>query len=154
MDTIKQIINRFGIITKKHLGQNFILDENITNKIVKLTDVKNEIILEIGPGPGCLTRSLVKSGAKKAGKKNRLFFKVQNILFPGKYETGSKILNNEKWTNKVIELTNKGKSADDITSVLMKSDKKINRNILMQVGENQTIIIEKFDYRKKIAKNI
>ena len=65
MDTIKQIINRFGIITKKHLGQNFILDENITNKIVKLTDVKNEIILEIGPGPGCLTRSLVKSGAKK-----------------------------------------------------------------------------------------
>jgi len=65
VDTIKQIINRFGIITKKHLGQNFILDENITNKIVKLTDVKNEIILEIGPGPGCLTRSLVKSGAKK-----------------------------------------------------------------------------------------
>jgi len=34
------------------------------------------------------------------------------------------------------------------------SNKKINRNILMQVGENQTIIIEKFDYRKKIAKNV
>ena len=49
----------------------------------------------------------VKSGVKKAGKKNRLFFKIQNILFPGKYETGSKILNNEKWTNKVIELTNR-----------------------------------------------
>ena len=33
-------------------------------------------------------------------------------------------------------------------------NKKINRNILMQVNENETIIIEKFDYRKKIAKNI
>ena len=72
----------------------------------------------------------VKSGVKKAGKKNRLFYKIQNILFPGKYETGSKIINNEKLTNKVIELTNKGKSADDITSVLMKSDKKINRNMV------------------------
>ena len=72
----------------------------------------------------------VISGEKKAGKKNRLFYKIQNILFPGKYETGSKIINNEKLTNKVIELTNKGKSADDITSVLMKSDKKINRNMV------------------------
>ncbi len=72
----------------------------------------------------------VKSGVKKAGKKNRLFFKIQNILFPGKYETGGKILNNKKWTDTVIKLTKAGKSSDDITSVLMKSDKKINRNMV------------------------
>ena len=65
MDTIKQIIDKFSLITKKSLGQNFILDENITDKIVRLSNIKNKIIVEIGPGPGCLTRSLVKAGAKK-----------------------------------------------------------------------------------------
>ena len=65
MDTIKQIIDKFNLISKKSLGQNFILDENITDKIVRTSDVKNNIVLEIGPGPGCLTRSLIKAGVKK-----------------------------------------------------------------------------------------
>jgi len=65
VDTIKQIINKFNLITKKSLGQNFILDENITDKIVRLANVKNHFVLEIGPGPGCLTRSLIKAGVKK-----------------------------------------------------------------------------------------
>ena len=65
MDTIKQLIDKFNLISKKSLGQNFILDENITDKIVKLSDIKNQFVLEIGPGPGCLTRSLIKGGAKK-----------------------------------------------------------------------------------------
>lgn len=64
MDTIKQIIDKFNLISKKSLGQNFILDENITDKIVRTSDVKNHIVLEIGPGPGCLTRSLIKAGVK------------------------------------------------------------------------------------------
>ena len=65
MDTIKQIINKFNLISKKSLGQNFILDENITDKIVRFSDIKGQFVLEIGPGPGCLTRSLIKAGAKK-----------------------------------------------------------------------------------------
>jgi len=64
VDTIKQIIDKFNLISKKSLGQNFILDENITDKIVRTSDVKNHIVLEIGPGPGCLTRSLIKAGVK------------------------------------------------------------------------------------------
>ena len=65
MDTIKQLIDKFSLISKKSLGQNFILDENVTDKIVRLSNVKNKYILEIGPGPGCLTRSLLKAGVKK-----------------------------------------------------------------------------------------
>ena len=65
MDTIKQLIDKFNLVSKKSLGQNFILDENITDKIVKLSNIKNKYVLEIGPGPGCLTRSLVKAGVKK-----------------------------------------------------------------------------------------
>ena len=65
MDTIKQIIDKFRLTSKRSLGQNYILDQNITNKITKLIEIKNQVILEIGPGPGCLTRSLVDKGAKK-----------------------------------------------------------------------------------------
>ena len=65
MDTIKQLINKFNLISKKSFGQNFILDQNITDKIVRLSNIKNQYILEIGPGPGCLTRSLIKAGEKK-----------------------------------------------------------------------------------------
>ena len=65
MDTIKQIIKKFDLSTKKSFGQNYILDQNITDKILKLVNVKNKVILEIGPGPGCLTRSIIEKGAKK-----------------------------------------------------------------------------------------
>mgnify|MGYP000876550070 CR=1 FL=1 len=41
MDTIKQIINRFRLTTKKSLGQNYILDQNITNKVTNLIEIKN-----------------------------------------------------------------------------------------------------------------
>ena len=65
MDTIKQLIDKFNLVSKKSLSQNFILDENITEKIVRFSNVKSKYVLEIGPGPGCLTRSLIKAGAKK-----------------------------------------------------------------------------------------
>ena len=65
MDTIKQIINKFRLTTKRSLGQNYILDQNITNKVTNLIEIKNQIVLEIGPGPGCLTRSLIDKGAKR-----------------------------------------------------------------------------------------
>ena len=60
MDTIKQIIDKFNLISKKSLGQNFILDENITDIIVRTSDVKNNIVLEIGPGKGALTLEIEK----------------------------------------------------------------------------------------------
>ncbi|RUS69186.1 hypothetical protein EGW08_023054, partial [Elysia chlorotica] len=45
---------------KKHLGQNFLQDENIIHKIVQLTNIKNDdIVVEIGPGLGALTRYLL-----------------------------------------------------------------------------------------------
>ena len=75
-----------------------------------------------------VTDAAVKSGSKKAGQKNRLFYKVTELLFPGKLTNASKILNNEKWTNKVIELTKAGKSSDDITEILKVYDNKITRN--------------------------
>ena len=53
------------IKSKKSLGQNFLIDKNIIDKIVKLTKIKNKNILEIGPGTGNLTNYILKKNPKK-----------------------------------------------------------------------------------------
>ena len=45
---------------KKSLGQNFLIDKNIINKIINITQIKNKHILEIGPGRGALTEEILK----------------------------------------------------------------------------------------------
>ena len=53
------------IKAKKSLGQNFLIDNNIINKIVNTIDIKNKPILEIGPGTGNLTSFLLKKKPEK-----------------------------------------------------------------------------------------
>ena len=53
------------IKAKKSLGQNFLIDQNIINKIIDLVDIKNKNILEIGPGTGSLTLEILKKKPKK-----------------------------------------------------------------------------------------
>ena len=50
---------------KKSLGQNFLIDINIINQISNLVDIKEKTILEVGPGKGNLTISLIKKKPKK-----------------------------------------------------------------------------------------
>ena len=52
------------IKAKKSLGQNFLIDKNILEKIVNLTEIKNKNILEIGPGTGSLTSNILKKNQK------------------------------------------------------------------------------------------
>ena len=53
------------IKAKKSLGQNFLTDRNILEKIVSTTKIKNKTILEIGPGTGNLTSFILKKNPKK-----------------------------------------------------------------------------------------
>ena len=53
------------IRAKKSLGQNFLIDQNIIRKITELVDIKNKNILEIGPGTGNLTSSILEKKPKK-----------------------------------------------------------------------------------------
>ena len=53
------------IKAKKSLGQNFLIDENIITKISEIVKIENESILEVGPGTGNLTLSLLKKKPKK-----------------------------------------------------------------------------------------
>jgi 16S rRNA (adenine1518-N6/adenine1519-N6)-dimethyltransferase len=66
LPSLTQTIHLYGLVAQKKLGQNFLLDQNIPDKIVALSpSLKGLQALEIGPGPGGLTRSLVRSEAEK-----------------------------------------------------------------------------------------
>jgi len=60
------VIDRHGLRPKKALGQNFLLDLNITSKISRMAgDLTDCDVVEVGPGPGGLTRALLAAGARK-----------------------------------------------------------------------------------------
>ena len=52
------------MFAKKSLGQNFLIDKNIIKKIVNLIDIKNQNIVEIGPGTGALTNEIIRKNPK------------------------------------------------------------------------------------------
>ena len=63
---LRDVILKYNLEAKKSLGQNFLHDLNLTSKIALLSgSIENSTILEIGAGPGALTRGLLASGAKK-----------------------------------------------------------------------------------------
>ena len=69
------------IKAKKSLGQNFLVDKNILNKITSITKIENKIILEIGPGTGNLTSYILKKKPKKIfviEKDNKLAISLKN----------------------------------------------------------------------------
>lgn len=61
---LREVIARHGIAAKKSLGQNFLLDLNLTSKIARAAgDLSDATVIEVGPGPGGLTRALLMEGA-------------------------------------------------------------------------------------------
>ena len=87
---LKDIFSRHQLRAKKSLGQNFLLDLNLTSKIARYAGNLDQFdILEIGPGPGGLTRSLLHEGARKVvaiEKDNRCIEALEEIqaTFPGR----------------------------------------------------------------------
>ena len=89
---LKDIISKHKLSAKKSLGQNFLFDLNLTSKIARYAgNLEQSDVLEIGPGPGGLTRSLLNEGARKVvaiEKDTRCIAALEEIktLFPGKLE--------------------------------------------------------------------
>src|SRR6201996_1474237 len=63
---LRDVIARYDLAAKKSLGQNFLLDLNLTRKIARAAGpLENTTIYEVGPGPGGLTRALLMEGAAR-----------------------------------------------------------------------------------------
>jgi 16S rRNA (adenine1518-N6/adenine1519-N6)-dimethyltransferase len=61
---LREVIARHGLSASKSLGQNFILDEQLLNRIAQVPgSLESEHVYEVGPGPGGLTRALLRAGA-------------------------------------------------------------------------------------------
>ena len=72
LPSLRETVEAHGLMAKKALGQNFLLDRNITDKIINTslmkqnkTDFSSEYVFEVGPGPGGLTRSVLSHNPKK-----------------------------------------------------------------------------------------
>src|ERR1700742_3970275 len=62
---LRDVIARYDLAAKKSLGQNFLLDLNLTRKIARASNPQGATIYEVGPGPGGLTRALLAEGAAR-----------------------------------------------------------------------------------------
>lgn len=63
---LRDVVERFDLRAKKSLGQNFLFDLNLTSRIARSAgSLDDHTIVEVGPGPGGLTRALLHEGAKK-----------------------------------------------------------------------------------------
>lgn len=72
LPSLRDTVEKYELLAKKSLGQNFLLDMNITRKIVRSTlaarqkaDFSGEIVYEVGPGPGGLTRAILEAEPEK-----------------------------------------------------------------------------------------
>ena len=63
---LREVIARYGLGARKSLGQHFLLDLNLTGRIARAAgDLSQGTVVEIGPGPGGLTRALLAAGTRK-----------------------------------------------------------------------------------------
>src|SRR6516225_6036907 len=63
---LRETIRRHGLSAKKSLGQNFLLDLNLTARIARAGgSLEGITVVEVGPGPGGLTRALLAAGARQ-----------------------------------------------------------------------------------------
>ena len=89
---LREVIAAHGLSARKSLGQNFLLDLNLTAKIARMAgDLSGMDVLEIGPGPGGLTRGLLAEGARRVlaiEKDRRCLPALEEIAaaYPGRLE--------------------------------------------------------------------
>jgi 16S rRNA (adenine1518-N6/adenine1519-N6)-dimethyltransferase len=65
LPALREVIARHGLSASKALGQNFLLDEQLLNRIARVPGpLRGERVYEVGPGPGGLTRALLRAGER------------------------------------------------------------------------------------------
>jgi 16S rRNA (adenine1518-N6/adenine1519-N6)-dimethyltransferase len=89
---LRDVIRRHGLIARKSLGQNFLFDLNLTERIARAAEpLAGTTVFEVGPGPGGLTRSLLALGAARViavERDERAIAALEEIAahYPGRLE--------------------------------------------------------------------
>mgnify|MGYP001078174984 CR=1 FL=1 len=94
-------------LAKKSLGQNFLIDKNIINKILGLIVLKNRNIIEIGPGKGALTEEILKK-------------KPRSLIVIEKDDKLSNFLIKKYKSNKIIKIYNEDILKFNLEKILKK----------------------------------
>src|SRR5207248_10655294 len=90
---LREVIRQHALSARKSLGQNFLLDLNLTARIARAAGpLEDATIIEVGPGPGGLTRALLALGAKRViavERDERALAPLDYIAkrYPGRLET-------------------------------------------------------------------
>jgi len=83
LPTLRDILKIYGIRAKKSLSQNFIMDPRILNKFARTAgDLSGKYVVEVGPGPGGITRAILDAGARQVHviEKDSRFFPSLQLL--------------------------------------------------------------------------
>ena len=142
---------------KKSLGQNFLIDRNIAKKIVNITSIENQYIIEIGPGTGFLTDEIIKKKPKKLyliEKDKSLYINLKKKYFDYK---NIEIINDDalnfNWQN--IEERKKiiSNLPYNISIKLIINWLKIKCELQIMVLMIQKEVADKMNYLNQIKKN-
>ena len=137
-------------LPKKSLGQNFLKDKNIANKIVSSTKITNKNILEVGPGLGILTELIIK-----AKPKNLIIIEKDKVLcnkLLDKFNKNKIIINNDDALlynfNELINYKIISNLPYNISSKFLLKIIKLNKNFREIICMIQSELADKFDYSK------
>ena len=89
---LRVVLRRHGLFAKKSLGQNFLLDLNLTARVARAGGSLDGVtVVEVGPGPGGLTRALLAEGARRViaiERDDRAIYALQEIAarYPGRID--------------------------------------------------------------------
>ena len=148
-----EIIKKYNLITKKKFGQNFLTSENILDKIVAVAgNIENKNILEIGPGPGGLTTSILKQKPKKI-----ISVEIDNDLFEILKVEFDKYNNFEVISEDALKI-NESKYFDNNINVIANLPYNVGTNLLLkwlnniQLFESFTLLLQKEVVERIVAK--
>lgn len=83
LPTLRDVIKIYKLRAMKELSQNFLMDERLTGRIVRMCgNITDQHVLEVGPGPGSITRSILRRGPKQLAvvEKDRRFVPTMQLL--------------------------------------------------------------------------
>lgn len=148
-----EIIKKYNLITKKKFGQNFLTSENILDKIVAVAgNVENKNILEVGPGPGGLTTSILKQKPKKL-----ISVEIDNDLFEILKVEFDKYNNFEVINEDALKI-NESEYFNNNINVIANLPYNVGTNLLLkwlnniQLFESFTLLLQKEVVERIVAK--